>query len=336
MSVTPPEGSEQTEPEVRPGSIDNASLDRQPEPKKSGRSLDEMLSENIERFEKNKADEEAFERALPARDDLRAHYEHLGGLSETLTAFFHVYDAIKADPVNGSARAIEAFSEASFLSDIAAAKKPDRKPVEGFEVNGRRVSGLALDRAIELAMEKHGIEGERGLEAKDKITPQMRQRLDQIMPGLGLDKQLEIIADFNRAAIKDPYQGVAKLAVTLGLPTTPAQKDQYLARERIENQLDALDRHGAVPAEDHAAIAQILRRPDFVRTGDHMNDLVRAQAVVTRLRQQYNDLGDYADRQLRAMPADLAAETQRVLFHDPKYKAIVAANRKPFGPNRGH
>jgi hypothetical protein len=238
-SVTPPEGSPAAEPAgPKPGSFDNEKFDKafaavekqvealelEPAPPGPRRSLDAMLSENIDKFEKTKADEEAFERALPARDDLRSHYEHLGGLDTTLKAFFMVYDAIRSDPVRGAEKAIEAFSEASFLSDIAAKKKPDRTVPEDHltDPHDRRYSGLALDRAIELAMEKHGIDDQVGIDKKDAITPQMRQRLDAIMPGLPLDRQLEVISDFNRAAIKDPYQGVAKLAVTLGLPTTPS------------------------------------------------------------------------------------------------------------------
>jgi hypothetical protein len=163
-SVTPPEGSEQTEPEVRPGSIDNASLDRHlerglqsyqdpeeaPPPTKSGKSLDTLISEGLDRYEKQERDAKAWDASLESRDSLRAQYSDMGNLDQTLRQFLGLYEQIKQDPINGADKAIRAFSEAAFRADLAKARMPkrDQAPVVKDPIYGGNFNGGALDNAI--------------------------------------------------------------------------------------------------------------------------------------------------------------------------------------------
>jgi hypothetical protein len=86
-----------------------------------------------------------------------------------------------------------------------------------------------------------------------------------------------------------------------------------------------LDRTGQLPATDHQAVADILRRPDFVRTNDANADLNRAYAVVGKLRQQEAALSGYIEQQLRQMDPAVAREVQSVITSDPSFRAMLAA-----------
>jgi hypothetical protein len=345
-SVTPAEP--QTEPEVRPGSINNASLDahierglqsyedpeQAPEqPKKSGKDLDTLISEGLDKFEKVQRDEKAWDASLESRDSLRAQYSDLGPLDGTLRQFLNLYSQIKNSPIEGSDAAIRAFSEAAFRLDIAKSRKIDRKVPEDqlTDPHGRRYSGLALDRAIELAMEKHGVEDQVGLNKQDQVSKPVRDALNQLFGDIGINEQLRIVDQFSKEALRDPYAAVAKVFKAVGGPPTPAALEEFKVKEQIAGKVDALARSGHVPAADHEAIAQILNMPGFQRTNDPMHDLVRAQAVVTRLRQQEAQLNQHIEQQFARMDPAVAAETHRVIMSDPSFRRMMSANRGQFG-----
>jgi hypothetical protein len=207
------------------------------------RSLSELIDAGLDKMEREQNEKEAFAKALPARDDLRSHYSDLGSLSDTVGQFLGLYESMRADPVGTSGRALEIFASSRFRSDMADRVKPNRQKVEAkFDETGRKYnSNDILSQHIENAIEASE------LDKADAIPEGQKKALDAVFGKIGIDKQLDMIADFNRKALADPLDAVAKLAHSLGAPASPTQLERWRSDEGARTYVNQLERAGHIP-----------------------------------------------------------------------------------------
>ncbi len=81
-------------------------------------------------------------------------------------------------------------------------------------------------------------------------------------------------------------------------------------------------------------VLDVVNHPEFVKSGDPVNDLHRARVVADRLQQQEVELSHYVDQQQAAMTPEMAAMVEKVVLgRDPHFiaEATRIYNSRPFG-----
>jgi hypothetical protein len=295
--------------------IPSATDDETPRPKAD---LDTLLSENLAKHEAARAEEDSFKASREARDELHSRYGNQGDLSQTLDQYIAWAKAFKENPQDAGQRFAESYLRASPYA--IKAHKPAPKAEPYIDGTGKRYNGKVLDEIVDNAMQA-------GEEKKDfTASAAQREALKEIFPGKTFDEALKTIVRIDRDAFRDPQATAATLAAAFGLPVTPRQQEQAQRIAHLGNQIDAA--LPTMPGLDQQQVLDILARPDFVRTGDHIADLRRAYAVTQTLARQDQQLGAWADAELAKMPPELAQAVQETILSDKRFAQFIAKNNE--------
>jgi hypothetical protein len=317
-----------------PGTTDDAKLDAvvskalehipdddaPPPPRKS---LDETISEGLDRQEAAHAEEESFKASREARDELNSRYGSQGDLATTIDQYIAWAKYFKESPQEAGQKFAESYLRASpyALKD----HQPKQKVEPYIDPGGKRYSGRVLDDVLSNAIDKASSE------KKDFVaTAAQREALKQIFPGKTFDEALRTIVKIDRDAYADPLGTAATIAASFGLPVTPSQVARHNKLEHLGNQIDqALP---TMPGLEHPAIQQqvldVLARPDFFRSGDHIADLRRAHAVTQKMAQQDQQLGGWVEAELNKMDPALAKTVEDTILRDPSFQHQAKTNNQ--------
>jgi hypothetical protein len=317
-----------TEPMEIPGKTNEEALDRivsdatrhipddnaEPPPRKD---LDTLLSENMEKYETARAEEESFKASRESREELQGRNGEQGDIGQTIDQFIGWWQAFKADPQGTGQRFAAAYMTASPYALSPREKKQKAEPY--IDDTGRRYNGAVLNEVIDDALRS-------GDERKEFVaTEKQRAALKEMFPGKTFDEALKTIVKIDRDAFADP---VAQIATSAGMPVMPHQyeekREQDLANamiQRAEANNPAL-RERAVRQE----VAAIMQHPQFRPSGNDAADFERAQHIQQRLAVQNDRIGAWAEAQLKEMPQELATVVLETIHNDPQFKAQAAKN----------
>jgi hypothetical protein len=139
---------------------------------------------------------------------------------------------------------------------------------------------------------------------------------------------MDRIRQVDRRLHEFPIEGAAELGAAFGMPVMPADVERHNQAVHLGNQIDQAlpTMPGLANPKIERAVLEIIARPDFVRTGDHMHDLRRAYAVTQHLAQQEQRVGNWVESELKSMDPELAVAVQEVIINDKRFAEMVKRN----------
>jgi hypothetical protein len=271
------------------------------------KGLDAKLKANFERSETLETERAEFNSAREARRELNERYGAQGDIATTIDMFVGWADRLRASPGMAAQEMAEAYMRAS---PWALRDKKETPPVD--DPYGRKKLDAILGDAIENA----------SAEKKDfEATAAQRAKLKQIFPGMTFDEALARVVQIDREMHQDPLTTAGKLGAAFGMPVTPRQA---VMQQHVETLGAAIDRAlPSMPGFQIEPVMNVLRDPNFPRTGDPVTDVRAAHELVQHQAAYARDLGHLAKNYIEHLGPELGGEVQRVIQSDA-FKRVVA------------
>jgi hypothetical protein len=201
----------------------------------------------------------------------------------------------------------ESYAKASPWGLKDRAEKPQRDDPYGAHKLNDIISD-AIDRA---SSEKQEFEA----------TAKQRAALRELFPDISFSEAMDRIVKIDRDLHRDPLNTAAQVAAMFGMPLTPAA---MAADKHVKDLGAAIDQMlPSMPNFQMEPVSNVLKHPEFKRSGDPVADLQRAYAVTEKVTQYMNNLGNFAMARVAQLPPELARETENVLFHSAEFKKIA-------------
>lgn len=261
--------------------------------KKEKRSLDDLLSEGLDRHYQDEADDEAMPKAIDALDNISAHYPEAKAPEEMLWTFVNLYKDNLKDPLPTSERVRRAFSSMGLRGDIAERMLPNRSR-DHLPLDSRTAS---LDWHVEQAAEKLAA-------GKTRLSKELRSEIHQIFgPDVPLNVALDTIANWNKVGVKDPNEAARQLAFLVpGVARTEFEFDEWRARAIQQTQQTQITQR----AVEQATI-DVYNRPDFPKTGNIQVDYANARSVVIDAAQRQMAAAQQQEQEIAGARQQIAA-----------------------------
>jgi hypothetical protein len=178
--------------------------DAVPTPKAERKSMDDLISEGLDKHEAAIEDREQFAASRADREELQSYYSEQGDLGQTLETFLQWKKAFQANPQQAG----WAFAEAFMGMTPYALKQRENKELPPTRIiDGKMYSGEKLSAIINDAID-HATDEKKTYES----TATFRQQLKEAFPGKSFSESVKALAKINRDAIADPLGTAATLA----------------------------------------------------------------------------------------------------------------------------
>jgi hypothetical protein len=272
--------------------------------KSSRKSMDQLISEGIDREEEKQADAEAFNRSGDVSREILDRYQRIpgatvAGVLDNSIAWIERF----LNRVPGTA---DHFAQCYLTSSPYALRDgPEKKSEAKDEKAGR---WHRLNDVIEKSIDRASTD-----RADFEATKSQRARLKKIWPDLTYDQQLARINQIDKDAHADPITTAARLAAWGGEPITEGQHAQAhelgLARQIVDQHVAA---YGMTDWQRQRA-AQILSHPHFRSSGSGHHDLAVAGQQAA---QEERELQNAAYAVARYESTDRISQNERKLAAD--------------------
>jgi hypothetical protein len=245
--------------------------------KSSRKTMDELISEGIDREEEKQSDREAFSRSGDVSREILDRYQRIpgatvAGVLDNSIAWIERF----LNRVPGTA---DHFAQCYLTSSPYALRdRPEKKSEAKDEKAGR---WHRLDDVISKSIDRASTD-----RADFEATKSQRARLKKIWPDLTYDQQLARINQIDKDAHADPITTAARLAAWGGEPITGGQ---HYAQAELHQAQQLVHRHTQTYSMTDAQrlrAAELLSSPRFQSSGSPERDLAWAHGIAAAEEQQ--------------------------------------------------
>ena len=149
-----------------------------------------------------------------------------------------------------------------------------------------------LDRILESAIDKK-LNGDPD-QQEFKASAKQRAALKAMFPGLSFADAMRSLVKFDGDMHRDPLTTAARMGASYGMPVTAGQhiavQADYERTAPVVQMVEQTAQHLPNYAEYQEDMIRVLGRPDFVRSPDMQQDLLRAYRIVEIVREEQHKI----------------------------------------------